>query len=120
MNDPTPTPVPQSLLVQLVASISDLSGKVEALSERVDKAQSDRRALAADVRCLADGMKSWQEMFRAEFEPYLKDAVRSQNTWRERRSSLLTKVLGAGVLAAIGFICAAVWHYALDIVSSWK
>lgn len=116
MTDPTPTPVPQSLLTTLIAAIADLSQQVAVLSEKVDQAQDARLELAKDVRCLAKGV----EDFKRRFEPYLVNAVDTQKEWRDRRSSLLTKVMAAGVIGALGVIGAALWHYAVDVVSQLK
>jgi hypothetical protein len=116
MNDPTPTPVPQSLLTTLIAAIADLSEKVAVLSEKVDQAHDARVALAKDVRCLAKGV----EDFKRRFEPYLVNALDTQKEWKDRRSSLLTKMMAAGVIGALGVIGAALWHYAVDVLREMK
>jgi uncharacterized coiled-coil DUF342 family protein len=115
IHDPTPTPVPQPLLVQLIRSISELTERVGELSAKVDAAQSSRRALTLDVKCMSDGIQA----FRNEFEPYLKEAIASRSEWRERRSSLVTKVMGAGLMGAVAIILASLWHYVKDMVRSW-
>lgn len=107
MNDPTPTPVPQSLLVTLIESISQLTRQVQALELKVDALASEKRALARDVRCLSDGVTK----FREEFEPYLLRAVDAEKVWIDRRRNWVTMIVGAGLLSGCGILVYAVGDY---------
>jgi predicted nucleic acid-binding Zn-ribbon protein len=123
MSDDNMATVDKRLLAQLIESITNVSDQVAQLREQMARMESQREnakdeweQLAKDVRCVSKGVAQ----FKDRFEPYLVSAVESQREWRDRRSSLVTKVLGVGVLGALGIVAAAVWHYVLDIVSTLK
>ncbi len=123
MSDDNMATVDKRLLAQLIESITSVSDQVSRLREQMAQVEErqihkhdELEQLARDVRCLSKGVTE----FKNRFEPYLVSAVDSQREWKDRRSSLVTKVLGVGVLAALGAVVAAVWHYVLDIVSSLR
>lgn len=112
MADPTPTPVPQSLIVELIKSISDNTEELHKLRGDVEQLAREKRALIRDVACMARGV----EKFREDFEPYLKRAVEDEKLWQERRRSLTTAVLKWGVLGVLSFVLWSSWDSFLDVV----
>ena len=120
MSDEPIATIDKRLLAQLIESIASVSNQVSQLREQMAKAEERQihsheewEQLARDVRCLSKGVTE----FKTRFEPYLVAAIDSQREWRDRRSSLMTKVMAAGVIGALGVIGAALWHYAVDIAS---
>lgn len=113
MADPTPTPVPQSLIVELIKSISDNTDELHKLRSDVRVLAEEKRALARDVACMSRGITQ----FRADFEPYLKRAVNQEHVWQERRRNWTTMIIGSAILSACAVIVYALGDYAVQKVA---
>lgn len=114
MSDPTPTPVPQSLIVEMIKSISDNTDELHKLRSEVEQLAREKRALICDVACMSRGI----DKFREDFEPYLKNAVAAEKVWRERRANWVTMIVGAALLSLCAWVGYAVLNYASEHLAS--
>ncbi len=110
-NDPTPTPVPQSLIVELIHSISSNTEELHKLRAEVEQLARDKRSLIRDVACMSRGITE----FRKQFEPYLVRAVESENTWKGWRKSWVQLAVGTFI---VGFL---IWigNASLNAAGEW-
>ncbi len=112
MSDPTPTPVPQSLIVELIKSISANTEELHKLRAEVAQLAHEKRALMRDVACMSRGITEFKE----QFGPYLSRAVEDEKLWLERRRSLMTAVLKWGLMGALSFVLWSSWEHVVEMV----
>jgi hypothetical protein len=113
VEDPTPTPVPTSLLVQLIHTINNNTAEVTRLSAKVDQLTKEKRELAVDVACMSKGIVE----FKDKFEPYLVDAVDSKKMWQGWRRDWFKMTIGAALICAGGFAMYVVGEVAITWVA---
>lgn len=109
-----PTTITHSLVLELIKTISENTDELHKLRAQVETLATEKRALIRDVACMSKGI----EQFRADFEPYLRNAVAAEKVWRERRSNWVTMIVGAALLSLCAWVGYAVLNYASEHIAA--
>lgn len=100
IDSPADVKLTGQLVLQLISTASEVADEVRKMREELAMAETARKELAGEVRCLAAGVKR----FQADYGPFLEQAVASQKAWRARRNEVLVHMLKWGAIWAAGVI----------------
>jgi hypothetical protein len=109
-----PSTITQPLLLELIKTLSENTEELHKLRSEVEQLAREKRALIRDVACMSRGV----EQFRADFEPYLKNAIAAEKVWRDRRSNWVTMIVGAALLSLCAWVGYAVLNYASEHIAA--